>query len=553
MIRAFQQHPGEVEPIDGRLSLIGRAGRAALPVAVLIVTCGLPAAVICGQDIYHTTPDWVSADTQVSTGAALADLDRDGWLDLIVSNGNDMAQQRLAVYYNQAGTLPPSPNWQSADVGYNGHLDVADVNGDGWPDVAVATLGEFSTTGPIARVYLNNLGTLSSTPNWTANVIGNAFGLAFGDMNNDGRPDLAVATGWAYGTPHLYNNYVYLNVGGMLASTPSWTSTDTYDTQGALWVDADDDGWLDLVLAAANTRSRMYRNLGGMLETTASWQVTDVSNQDCIMATAGDVTGDGRRDLILADNNQIAGGSGRFRQYNGTPLGGFAGTAAWTYYEGYCSAVALADLNCDGRLDLATGAWWDRTRLFLNAGSGFGSNPSWNSAGTSVVEKIVFGDVDKDGLRPVQTTFTSVPVGRRLFYLPYQPIQEVTAVLLDGQPLGPSQYTVGREHGWLTIGADVTASLVVQYTVSSRLEMAITNWDSNKGNYLYYNQRLVVGDGNCDGQFGFGDINPFILLLLDTYDQVYPDCDGHLFCDMNGDGTVNFADINPFIAALLGS
>jgi len=65
----------------------------------------------------------------------------------------------------------------------------------------VATLGEFSTKGPIARVYLNHVGTLSSAPDWTADIIGNAFRCAFGDMNNDGRPDLAVATGWAYGTP----------------------------------------------------------------------------------------------------------------------------------------------------------------------------------------------------------------------------------------------------------------------------------------------------------------------------------------------------------------
>jgi hypothetical protein len=513
------------------------------------------AATAIGQTIYNGNPDWVSTDTAgVATGGALVDLNRDGWLDFVVSNGNDMAQQHLAVYYNNGdGTFPTTPNWQSTDLVYNGHLDVADVNGDGWPDVAVATLGEFSTQGPIARLYLNNNGVLSSLPDWSANITGNAFGLAFGDMNNDGRPDLAIATGWAYGTPNQQHNYVYLNVGGTLSATPSWTSADTWDYQGACWVDGNADGWLDLAFAAGNTRSRVYRNLGGMLETTASWQESDVATQDAIMVTAGDVNGDGRLDLIFADNNQISGGSGRFRQYNGSLVGMFTPTAAWTYSEGYCSAVALADLDSDGHLDLVTGAWWDYTRIFLNNGSGFGTTYSWRSTPTSVIEKICFGDIDKNGLRPVEKVFTAPPVGRRLFYLPQQPIQEVTAVLVDGQPLLPSQYFANMEHGWLTVGVDVAAELKVDYTVSSKLDMAITNWDDTLGNYVYYNRLVVLGDANCDGKLDFGDINPFVMLFTGNYEQYFPDCDAATFCDMNGDGTIDFGDINPFVAALTGT
>ena len=102
----------------------------------------LLAATAVAQTVYNNTPDWTSADTQVGTGGALVDLDRDGWVDLVVANGNDMQEQRGAVYYNQGdGTFPPTPDWQSSDTAYNGHLDVADVNGDGWPDVAVAVRG----------------------------------------------------------------------------------------------------------------------------------------------------------------------------------------------------------------------------------------------------------------------------------------------------------------------------------------------------------------------------------------------------------------------------
>jgi hypothetical protein len=337
----------------------------------------------------------------------------------------------------------------------------------------------------MVKVYLNNAGTLSSQPDWESNEVGNAFGCAFGDVNNDGWPDLAVATGWAY-TPQLpYPNTVYVNQGGSLPASATWSSTDTTHFQGVLWVDANRDGWLDLVGVASRGTSRIYMNQGGTLETAASWNATDVPNPDSIMGTAGDVDGDGYRELYIADNNQLSGGSGRFRQYDGLPAGAFATTANWTYLEGYCSAVALADVDADGDLDLATGAWWDNARLFLNGGSGLPTSPTWSSAGTSVVEKIVFGDVD----RSAPATATEIlPASGRLHWLSRQPVEEVTAVLVDGIPLTAGQFTVGRELGWVTVGVEPTAQVEVRYRHSYSLDMAVTNWDSSVGNHLYYNR-----------------------------------------------------------------
>jgi probable HAF family extracellular repeat protein len=61
------------------------------------------------------------------------------------------------------------------------------------------------------------------------------------------------------------------------------------------------------------------------------------------------------------------------------------------------------------------------------------------------------------------------------------------------------------------------------------------------------------GDLNCDGTVGFGDINPFVLILSnpDAWQQAYPECP-LLNGDINGDGSVSFGDINPFVALLTG-
>ena len=59
------------------------------------------------------------------------------------------------------------------------------------------------------------------------------------------------------------------------------------------------------------------------------------------------------------------------------------------------------------------------------------------------------------------------------------------------------------------------------------------------------------GDVNCDGSVGFGDINPFVLLLSNpsAWQTTYPGCP-LLNGDINSDGTVDFGDINPFVALL---
>lgn len=63
-----------------------------------------------------------------------------------------------------------------------------------------------------------------------------------------------------------------------------------------------------------------------------------------------------------------------------------------------------------------------------------------------------------------------------------------------------------------------------------------------------------VGDGdmNCDGEVGFGDINPFVLGLTDPeqYALDFPDCT-LLHGDINADGEFGFGDINPFVDLLL--
>jgi hypothetical protein len=438
---------------------------------------------------FNQNPNWISTDvSSVSTGGAFVDINRDGWLDFVVANGNDMARQRVVVYYNNGnGTFPTTPSWQSADIDYHGHLDVGDVNGDGWPDVAVSVYigaGGFNTPGKV-KLYLNNNGTLSSNPDWVSGDNVYTFSCAFGDANGDGWLDLAVAGGESYYN-HPEQPRIYYNIGGMLESLPSWKATASQYSYDVNWADFDNDGDLDLVFAGESTPNRIFENVNGTISLTPIWQSTDAS-QYANSLFIGDVNNDGFLDLAISDNNQL-GGTGKFKIYlnnNGT----MNTTPFWTSsWSGYGSGITLADIDNDNDLDLITGGWWQPVRIYLNNGGTFATTPQYTSTSTSVVEVIVMGDVDKDATYNVQEIFISDGT-RKLFYMPRTPLQSLDRVIVDTDTLQYNEYCYDLENGWISLAAqpDSGAAILVDASVSWDLDMGITNWDNNKGNYLFLN------------------------------------------------------------------
>ncbi|CUU38401.1 Repeat domain-containing protein [Armatimonadetes bacterium DC] len=474
---------------------------------------------------YRPSPEWRSADRRYATGGVFADLNNDGWLDFVVSNGNDMRRERVAVYYNTNGTLATTPGWESSDVGYHGHLAVGDINADGWLDVVVAVL--LPQGGPGVKLYLNQGGTLSPTPSWASAVSFYGWYPALGDPDTDGDLDLAIGGFWPYGSGQT-RHYIFFNRNGMLETTPSWQVTGIRDVAHMQFGDIDRDGDLDLV-AAAREGNLIFRNQNGIISTTPDWVSTDNNRQFANTLALGDVTGDGFLDLIMSDNNQLTGGSGYYKLYRNLGTGVFESTPHWRYYDGYVSGVALADVNGDGHLDLAAGKWWGNVRLFLNTGTGLSATPIWSSAVQLVVEAICFGDLNRDGL--VQATYTA-SAGQKLHYLGRQPIERILQVRVDGRTLSPAEYCYNLTNGWISLRDSPAQSLTVEYEYSTRLEMGVTDWE-NRGNIVFYHRQ----PGDVDGSGCVDDSD--LLRVLFAFGQ----SGSALSEDLNLDGTVDDGDL----------
>jgi hypothetical protein len=211
-----------------------------------------------------------------SVSAAFFDYDNDGWLDLIVTRYVEWSFAR-DVYCGEkrAGYREychPSAFAETSNVLYHNNHDgtftdvsertgiaavkgrslgvaIGDYDDDGWPDVYVAN---DAVPGMLLH---NNHGQSFTDVALEAGVAVNGDGRAiagmgvdFSDYNNDGRPDLFV-TALSNETYSVYRNDGAGRFSFVTPESGMAEATASYAGWGTRWIDLDNDGWKDLFVA----------------------------------------------------------------------------------------------------------------------------------------------------------------------------------------------------------------------------------------------------------------------------------------------------------------
>jgi hypothetical protein len=388
--------------------------------------------------------------------ACLGDANGDGFSDFAVGapnfdDGANADEGRVYVYYgdaagptdanrdefqpaNQAGALY---GWAVAGAG--------DVNADGFCDMIVAApffTGSHSAEG---KVFLHHgaSGGLTGVQ-WSsepADKIGALYGVSVagvGDMDHDGYADVAVGAAQADGSA-LTEGAVWLwlgkSSGGGIETTPvvfePTNQTGSFFGRTVCGADVQGDGYADLIVGApsmndeASDEGAVFVFHGvyiGLPSTTPSaiWDPTDQAGAafGTGLASAGDVNGDGRTDVIVGAPDFDAttnGNEGRVYFASGSASGldtANAVTRTASIVGGrYGRVVAgLGEVNGDEFSDIGVlGSDSGLTGIVVDvfhgsaAGAGLGASPVTTlTDGSGVFGTIAAaGDVDGDGFSDV--------------------------------------------------------------------------------------------------------------------------------------------------------
>jgi FG-GAP-like repeat len=310
-----------------------------------------------------------------------ADLDGDGDLDIIITSlkSQSIEGDRLLILVNQGnGTFTPAAR-ASYVVGLSPYaLTAADLDGDGKPDLAVAT------SDKVVRVLVNlGDGTFAVPRIYAEGSPGTSVAAA--DFDGDGKLDLATSKDYSNKIRVLFNqgNGTFTPGADFVATTPG-----SFILAAA---DLDGDGKPDIVTGSRNSGAvSALLNLGN--GTFAAPTTYDVSAGTSSMEVM-DLNGDGKPDIVVAtgdnNNNNV---SVLLNLGNGT----FAPAVNYAPGMSYIKLIT-ADLNGDSKPDfIITRQDIYNVSVLLNQGNGTFA-PAVNYVTNAPASSMTVADLDGDG------------------------------------------------------------------------------------------------------------------------------------------------------------
>ena len=346
------------------------------PAVLLLAFCSLAFA---GTKFAAPVPYTTGA--LAPNGVALGDLNGDGHLDVVVANSDNPGT--IAVLLgNGDGTLKPPVTYSAGE--WPEFVLIADFNHDGHLDVATANRA-IGTSGQVLIFLGNGDGTLQAPGAY--GPFTDAFSLAVGDFNRDGKLDIAVAD-TSSGSLLLGKGDGTFTYGSPIGAT---------NAVGFAVADFNRDHNLDLAVADnSGTKIQiLYGNGHGAFTLSTSYTVSTPP----IALIARDLNGDGVPDIVVSDEavNNVGSNVTVF-------LSSPSGYLAKEYpYGAEPRSIAFGTFN--GRNDIVTANEFNgNVDIFLNIGKGVFGAPVVIADGAFNAVAVAVGDLNGDKKQDIVVT-----------------------------------------------------------------------------------------------------------------------------------------------------
>lgn len=419
-----------------------------------------------------------SAKTDFTTGTgpyavATGDFNGDGKKDIAAANYDATS---VSVFFNTTTPGSATPTFSAKTdftAGTNpSSVTIRDLNGDGKNDLAVANYGSNSVS-----ILLNTTTTNASTPTFSAKTDfateSGPYAVTLGDINNDGRPDMA-ATNY---TTNKVSQYFNITTPG--ASTPAFGAVSNYTVGTApssvTFCDLNGDGKADMAIGNETTNNvSVFMNTMTLGVTPASFSArTDISNAGNLSVKLADINGDGKPDLI--------GSSGGSRLasicLNTTTTGASTPTfsARTTFASGLqTNTASIGDFNGDGKPDMTVcnGSSINYLSVFLNSTTPGASTPTFSSSWSS-------GNTFATDVNPIWTTTADINGDGKPDIISQNSTGGSISVLLNTTPPGNATPVFSSSVNFTTTPTTTQFLCAGDLNGDGKTDIAVTNGTAN--------------------------------------------------------------------------
>ena len=275
-------------------------------------------------------------------GVSIGDIDGDGKPDLIVAN---IVSNNISILRNTSSNNVIS--FDSKVDFYTGYtpfnVSLGDLNGDGKLDIAVANNGSSYVT--VLR-NTSTIGTISFAPRVNFTTGSELFCVSMWDLDGDGKIDLAV-TNFESNTVSILRNTSTISAISFASKIDLVAGS---NPTGISIRDIDGDGKPDLAVAIYDASVAIFRNtsISGAISFAA--KVSIVVGSDPICISLGDLDGDTKPDIVIGNwgNSRIS------ILKNISTIGNISFGSVTNYTSvAHIRGISITDIDSDGKLDIA--------------------------------------------------------------------------------------------------------------------------------------------------------------------------------------------------------